>query len=278
MDIEAKALGDIKAIGVPVPHVFAVDASRSKYPFSYQLLEFVNFKDLNTLYKTREFAIDDLAHDIGHYIALWQEIKPLRFGLFDPVYLYNEKRLKGFHNSYPQYFLMNFDNHLDFLLQSNFLEKKLVDEIYALVEEHKALLDLKHGVMVHKDLAFWNILGTQSKIHSFIDWDDVISGDPTDDISLLACFHKGSFIREVIRGYKSVRPLPIDFELRFWLHLLRNMIVKAVIRVGGGYFEREDDLFLIGKGQSGEMLKIFTRERITMACLGLKNKVKIADL
>ncbi|MBA4302295.1 MAG: hypothetical protein C0433_19655 [Cyclobacterium sp.] len=274
MDREAQVLADLKSIGIPVPSVIAVDASRKKYPFSFQVLEFINFKDLNTLYKLKEFPLESLAFNIGQYIALWQAVEPAGFGLFDPKL----DPLTGLHSTYSQYFLKNFDKHVSFLQQSNFLENEIVGEIYDLVQEYGALLELDHGVLVHKDLAFWNILGTETKIHSFIDWDDVISGDPTDDISLLACFHKGSIIHEVIKGFNSVRPLPIDFELRFWLHLLRNMIVKAVIRVRDGFFNRTDDLFLIPKGMSGEMFREFTKERIKIACLGLKKKIKILDL
>ena len=97
------------------------------------------------------------------------------------------------------------------------------------------LLELSEGCLVHKDLAFWNILGSNTEIIAFIDWADAISGDPTDDLSLLACFHPGEVVLSAIEGYKRVRRLPVNFEQRFWLHLLRNISFKAVIRVKGDY-------------------------------------------
>jgi hypothetical protein len=69
-----------------------------------------------------------------------------------------------------------------------------------------------------------------------------------------------------------VRPLPEDYRRRFWLHLLRNMIVKAVIRVGAGYFERADGFFLIPKGDVGADFKAFTQARLTAALHGLKTE------
>jgi Ser/Thr protein kinase RdoA (MazF antagonist) len=131
---------------------------------------------------------------------------------------------------------------------------------------------------VHKDLALWNILGESEEIKAFIDWDDTISGDPTDDLSLIACFHSGEIVNAMLEGYTTVKDLPDNFLPRFWLHLLRNMIVKAVIRVGADYFDRESDFFLIGSGSTGASLKMFTRQRIEIACLGLVNKIKIKDL
>jgi len=146
------------------------------------------------------------------------------------------------------------------------------------VKENSWCLQIETGVLVHKDLALWNILGTERKVKSFIDWDDVISGDPTDDISLLACYHSGQFINSVLVGYQLVKELPENFLIRFWLHLLRNMLVKAVIRIRYGYFNRDQTFFLIGKGESGEGLKNFTKGRIKLACEGLKGKVNIIDL
>ena len=55
----------------------------------------------------------------------------------------------------------------------------------------------------------------------------------------------------------------------FWLHLLRNLLVKAVIRVGAGYFERDSQFFLIGSGSSGDDLRRFTKTRIETALNGL---------
>jgi fructosamine-3-kinase len=132
------------------------------------------------------------------------------------------------------------------------------------------LLDLAPGCLVHKDLALWNILGTKSQIYDFIDFDDSIAGDVMDDLSLLACFHDAAFLRRVFEGYQSMRQLPQDHLRRFWLHLLRNMIVKAVIRVGAGYFDRNDGFFLIGSGSSGASLREITLSKLATALRGLR--------
>src|SRR5690606_15136894 len=114
-----------------------------------------------------------------------------------------------------------------------------------------------------------NMLGSHKEIKSIIDWDDTISGDPMDDISLLACFHSHEVISEVLRGYSNVMgSLPRNYLDRFWLHLLRNMIVKAVIRVGGDYFSKQDDFFLIDTGHNGNSLEEQTKQRMEIAIRG----------
>ena len=131
---------------------------------------------------------------------------------------------------------------------------------------------------MHKDLALWNILGTETEIAAYIDWDDAISGDPMDDLSLLGCFYDGPVLARALTGYASVRPLPREHTRRFWLHLLRNMIVKSVIRVGAGYFERDDGFFLIDTGAVGADLQAFTHARLAAALEGLRKNRDIEKL
>jgi fructosamine-3-kinase len=137
---------------------------------------------------------------------------------------------------------------------------------------------LPAGCLVHKDLALWNILGSPGRIAAYIDWDDAISGDPMDDLSLLGCFHGGPVIERAFAGYTRIRPLPPDYMTRFWIHLLRNMLVKAVIRVGAGYFTRTDSFFLIDTGVSGTDLESFTRTRIETALRGLHDRCDLSIL
>jgi hypothetical protein len=53
------------------------------------------------------------------------------------------------------------------------------------------------------------------------------------------------------------------------------MIVKAVIRVGAGYFERDDGFFLISPGTSGQSLREMTHSRLDLALQGLRNSSSI---
>ena len=184
----------------------------------------------------------------------------------------------GLHPSYEGYFRLNWGKHLDLLTTRQFLAPEEADEMRRLMDDHARLLHLDQGCLVHKDLALWNILGTPEAIKAFIDWDDTISGDPMDDLSLLACFHSAAALAAALEGYRGVRSLPPDAAPRFYLHLLRNMVVKAVIRVGAGYFDRPESFFLIAPGGSGSGLRSFTRERLMTACRGLRENREILEL
>jgi fructosamine-3-kinase len=260
--IESAVLDRVRAVGVPTPIVFGCDASRSRVPFAWQALERIPSPDLNHWYKLGALDWRRIAPLIGAAVAKWQGILPRGFGPFEGEFV-------GYHERYADYFFLRLEEHLDFLTRREFLSIGESSEICAEIAAHSELLDLSESCLVHKDLALWNVLGTEREIAAFIDFDDAVGGDPMDDLSLLACFHGREFLAVALAGYAEERPLPPDYQRRFWLHLLRNLIVKAVIRVGAGYFERDGAFFLIGAGNSGADLRRFTRERIALARRGL---------
>jgi BASS family bile acid:Na+ symporter len=278
IEVESRVLADVRALGVPAPRVHGVDASRQRVPFAWQLLENIPHPDLNQHFKAGRLDTASVAGDIGAAVARWQAIQPRGFGPFDPAILRRDNRLEGFHRRYGDYFFLHLNRHLAFLVERSFLMQQEADEMKSEIERHRGLLALEQGCLVHKDLALWNILGSEKQIAAFIDWDDAISGDSMDDLSLLGCFHDAAFLQRAFDGYRSIRPLPTEHRRRFWLHLLRNMIVKSVIRVGAGYFERTDRFFLIGAGGTGAELKAFTRQRLAAALNGLRNDAGIETL
>jgi bile acid transporter len=267
--IESSVLDRVRGAGVPTPRVLGCDASRSRVPFAWQALERISAQDLNHWFKAGTLEASRIAFDIGVAVAKWQEIQLDGFGTLD-------EGLRGYRTSYADYFYLRLDEHLNFLKSRGFLID--TSEILAEIERHRSLLAIDRGCLVHKDLALWNILGTPNAIAAFIDFDDAISGDPMDDLSLLACFHDSAFLHRTFEGYQSVRRLPEEYRRRFWLHLLRNMIVKSVIRVGAGYFDRNDNFFLIGAGLSGADLERITRHRLAISLSGLRENSETSIL
>jgi fructosamine-3-kinase len=259
--VESALLDRVRAVDVVTPKVFGCDVTRSRVPFAWQVLERIAAPDLNHWFKQGTLEVPRIAFEIGEAVAKWQAITFDGFGVLD-------ENLRGYRASYADCFHLRIDEHLHFLAKRGFLSN--ADEILTEIENHRSLLDLAPGCLVHKDLALWNILGTKSQIYDFIDFDDSIAGDVMDDLSLLACFHDAAFLRRVFEGYQSMRQLPQDHLRRFWLHLLRNMIVKAVIRVGAGYFDRNDGFFLIGSGSSGASLREITLSKLATALRGLR--------
>lgn len=269
--IESAVIDQVRATGIATPRVHGCDATRTRVPFAWQALERIDAPDLNHWFKQGTLDVPRIAFDIGAAVATWQSLSFTGFGPFDDS-------LQGYHRTYADYFHLRLDEHLAFLVMRGFLTAQQCRDIATEIENHHALLDLDQGCFVHKDLALWNILGTETRIAAFIDFDDSICGDPMDDLSLLACFHDTAFLTRAFEGYASIRPLPANHLRRFWLHLLRNMIVKSVIRVGAGYFDRDDGFFLINSGSSGSSLREMTFSRLDLALNGLRNESSIDTL
>jgi len=300
--VESAVLDQVREAGVVTPRVFGCDASRTRVSFAWQALERISAPDLNHWFKQGGLDASSIAFEIGAAVAKWQTINFEGFGVLEhdhvgrvwrqPARLLagteepggsaeernvsseshppNTPGLRGCRTSYADYFHLRLEEHLHFLVSRGFLTTTQRDEITTEIENHRTLLDLPQGCLVHKDLALWNILGTEQQICAFIDFDDSIAGDPMDDLSLLACFHDSAFLQRAFEGYQSVRVLPQEHLRRFWLHLLRNMIVKAVIRVGAGYFNRDDGFFLISSGGSGQSLRETTLSKLALALHGLR--------
>ncbi len=111
--------------------------------------------------------------------------------------------------------------------------------------------------------------GTPKKINAIVDWDDVISGDPIDDLAVVRCFYDEDIFNPMLNGYQEVVKLPNDFYIRLWLHFIRNMLWKAVFRSFMGYFEVKEKALLLNRSK-GKSLKQFTHERIYLGINGLK--------
>ncbi len=278
LEMESAVLGEVAKTGVPVPSVLGCDASRSRVPFAWQALERIPYPDLNLWAKAGSLDAAAVAFEIGRSVARWQAIRPGGFGPFDLEEWRTGRGLRGFHADYAGYFRLRLASHLDFLVTGGFMDRFRADHIAKAIDDHAELLEIGQGCLVHKDLALWNVLGTSDRVLAFVDFDDAISGDAMDDLSLLACFHEAAFLERAFAGYASVLPLPDEWCRRFWLHLLRNLLVKAVIRVGAGYFRRDAGFFLIGTGSSGEELRRFTEARIAIALRGLREGADLSIL
>jgi fructosamine-3-kinase len=278
LEMESAVLKAVADIGVRVPAVHGCDATRTQVPFAWQALERLNHPDLNHWYKQGVLDSHQVSFEIGRNIACWQLITPPGFGPFDLDAYRATGQLRGLHADYATWFTLRLDQHLEFLTNANFLTAVQRDRIASIIREHENLLRLEQGCLVHKDMALWNILGEPNRIAAFIDFDDAISGDPLDDLALLACFHDSAFLARAVAGYESIRPLPAQFRRRLWLHLLRNMIVKAVIRVGSGYFDRDGGLFLIGPNGNGQSLRKQTEYRIETALTGLQTNAELSTI
>ena len=264
--VEAAVTKRVASLGVPVPETIAYDISRKSVSFAWQVIPFIDAPDLNMHFKAGTLDWTSIAPAVGRAIATWQGVSASGFGPFNIEHAASGA-LVALHPTQEAYYRLNLDRHLGILSDSGFLSESDVARIRRAVDLNIAFIHTP-GVLVHKDTALWNMLGSPDRIAAFIDWDDTIIGDAMDDVSLMACFHGPDVISRFLAGYMEVRPLPSHAAPRFWLDLLRNMLFKAVIRVGAGYFRHDASFFLVSGGE--ESLEETTRRKINAALEGLE--------
>jgi len=268
MDAEVAAMELVASRGVCVPKVYHCDTSMSKYPIRFQLMEKVLGKSMNILDQNRTLDRKSVGRQLGRMLARMHDIKLDGFGFFDTDTLRREGRIVGLDPSNEAYFFKKLDDHLRFLQDHAFLSHEQVWEIERLIEKHAYLLKLEQGSVVHKDIAFWNMIGTENKIHAIIDWDDVVVGDPADDIAIMRCFYD-DLLEHVYEGYQEHTKISDTFRAKTSLYLVRNMLWKAVIRIFMKYFEM-DHTFFMNNPENEKCLKKFTYDRLFMGIEEMK--------
>jgi aminoglycoside phosphotransferase (APT) family kinase protein len=262
MEAENAAMELVRQHGVRVPQVYHHDVSMKKYPIRYQFMELLQGECLNIFYKDQTLDRERVGLEVGRLLAKMHGIELDGFGFFNTNVLCEEKRIVGLDRSNKDYFLKNVDSHLEYLYDHDFLDDRQIQRIVRALEKNMCLLELDRGSVVHKDIAFWNIIGTQDEVHAIIDWDDVISGDPADDIAVMRCFYNDDILGPVYRGYEEVTEMSDLFRAKTSLYLVRNMIWKSVIRIKMKYFEMNESFLLNDDNQ--ESLEQFTYDRLYM--------------
>ncbi len=230
--------------GVPVPRVHHTDVSRTHCPWRFQILEFRDEPCLNHYHRDGSLDLAAVGRQLGQLLRRLHAVPLDGFGFVDTDHLAATDAVRGLDRTYSAYFHKRLDEHLGYVREHGLLTPAEAATAADLLRRHAPRLTRAQGVLVHRDLALWNVLGTPHRITAIIDWDDAVSGDPADDFGILRCFYDDAFLAAVGRGYWGEEPEPADFAPRVWLHQLRNLLWKAMLRHQLGYFDQGPDFFL----------------------------------
>lgn len=228
------------AHGVPVPRILHTEAAAGS-PLRWQFMEFVDGAPLHEV-----DLGESLASDLGRLLRRLHAVPIDGFGFVDTAHLRTTGRVRGLHQRYVDYVTCRLEDHLGYVATHGLLGSTEAARAAALFTSHAAHFDLSSAVLVHRDPAPWNLIGSADGISALIDWDDAVGGDPADDLSILRCIHPRSFTDAVERAYRDGAQPPEGFEARIRLHTLRNMLWKAQLRHQLGYFRPNAAKFLAG--------------------------------
>ncbi|MFM1550018.1 MAG: phosphotransferase family protein [Lentisphaeria bacterium] len=268
MDAESAVMARVREAGVPVPEVIVTDTSLDRFPVRYQIMAFVPHPSLRELDQDGTLDRVAVSRQLGGYVARFHGIGGDRYGFLNTEHLRDTGEFLGLDATHADFFHKCLDDHLGYLRDVDFLDADTVRGIRGIFAKFADLLNLEQPALVHKDLAFWNVVGTNREVMAIIDWDDAVLGDPVDDLSIPLCFYHSEVIEPLLEGYREHRELPDDFDERVSLYLLRNMLWKAKIRHFMGYFDMGSSFFIRSR-ENADSLEAFTRARIQMAMTAL---------
>lgn len=269
MDAESAAMAAARARGVPVPEVVVTDVTLGRFPVRYQIMEHIPHPSLSEHDQNNVLDRRAVSRRLGVHLAALHSITGNGFGFLDTGQLRRDGMLQGLDKSHRDYFYKRLDDHLGYLQDVGFYDRDTIARFGSAFRRHEKRLDIERPSLVHKDIAFWNVLGPPNDVAAIVDWDDAILGDPVDDLAIVRCFYGDDVFDPLVESYTRAAALPDDFPVRLWLYVLRNMLWKAKIRHFMGYFEMGASLFISSR-ENRDSLEAFTRQRIERAVTELE--------
>lgn len=200
---------------VPTPQHLFSDVTRSNYPYSYSVIEWLRGQSMRDIILTKDAkSISECAYDAGRYLAELIKIKFPYGGFFDENFI-----VQPFTKEMEYLFFVQ--NILRDSVVKESLGSDLLHKISNLVEHHTDLLPAKDPAnLTHGDYDSSNMLiietNNQWNISGILDWEFTFAGTYLLDIGLMlryshklpTCYEE-SFIK-AIEEYSE--PLPITWK------------------------------------------------------------------
>jgi Ser/Thr protein kinase RdoA (MazF antagonist) len=220
---------------LPSLQVYYVDMSREVVPFDYQILEEAKGASLAALQMDMGVS-SEILFNLGVVVARLHSVTTEGFGMLDVKQILSDERGKGLLAKWTDYILLRLDTHVGFLFDAGIVSLEDGAVIERAFEQTLHRLEWSAPSLLHGDLGGQNIFSDGRCITALIDWEDCLSGDPVFDIASWGTFIGNRDRRATfLEGYRTVRELPEDFELRYWLYYLRVVLAKTVHRYRFGY-------------------------------------------
>jgi aminoglycoside phosphotransferase (APT) family kinase protein len=234
----------LRAAGLPVLDIYAVDTSRSALPLEYEILAEARSPSLDRFHDD-EPRMQRLLRRFGEFAAQIHALRLSCFGLIDVRPLLSAgaetgSPVGGLHPSWWAYLELNLAAHVTACVRIGAITAREGDDILALFAANADRLATLEPRLLHGDLGSHNVLSDGTAIVGLIDWEDCLAGDPVFDIAGWATFQPEHRHPAFLEGYRAAGRLPDDFDVRFWLYYLRIALAKTVHRFRFGYADRPD--------------------------------------
>lgn len=230
--IDEWVMETLKQHDLPSLQIYFIDLSRKLCPFDYEIMGEAQGKPLNVAEKGQD-SDNRLISEVGKTVAKLHTIETEFFGPLDVKHAMEKTKGKGLFNSWRDYIFLNLDKHIKICRDIGAItsyESRRTETIFERV--HPLVEDFTPSLL-HGDLGNPNIFHNGKHVTAIVDWEDCLSGDAVFDIAFWGTFSANDTYEKrklFIKGYTSIRQLPEDFEVRYWLYYLRTALSKTVHR------------------------------------------------
>ena len=218
---------------VPVSAPLWVDVSQSNAPFPFEVFHESTALTVKQLENSTTQALPDgVAHEMGRTLASIHEVVATGAGPLDVAALTDDvtQPPRGVHDKWQQFVLLNLDEHLVNCQAASSISADEVATITSLFKTLETFLQNGDTCLLHGDYSGSNLFTNGTSISAVFDWEDALAGDPVYDIAAWATFYREPIHREFLDGYRSLRDLHANFEVKFWLYYLRVSLAKTAHR------------------------------------------------
>lgn len=134
--------------------------------------------------------------------------------------------------AFYDYLVTCLESDLKYLREADILTRAQTDQVVKIFVDHRELVNIKRGVLIHHDLADHNIMFADNKITALFDWEACVIGDPVLELASCPTWRTHyPQTEQLLAGYQSVRELPENFQVKWDLYTLRTMLWKMVFAI-----------------------------------------------
>jgi len=227
--------------GFKSPEVIRVDVSRKLCGWDYQILELlsgIGLKDIED--DASQFIDGDILFKVGQSLAHIHQVQGQCFGFPKVVALLNSgfQGMVGNHASWESYLRTRLDEHIAVCYDNQAIDRQeagYIERLFADFQYPQSRASILHG-----DLGNHNIVILKNNEIGFLDWEDMIVGDPVYDLAYWGTFMRDDQISGLLKGYVVQKALPDNVEVCYWVYYLRIALAKTVYRLRLGVPQRPD--------------------------------------
>ena len=183
-------------------------------------------------HEASQYIQPQLLVELGQLVAQIHGVQTDGFGLLDVRRIINKQHTqgKGLLETWGEYIVLNLEEHIKVCLDIGAINREECRRITLLFDRASRILENDKSCLLHGDLGGHNVFSDGERITAIIDWEDCLCGDPVFDIAYWGTFYRDYLLDPFLKGYRMIRDLPEDFEVRYWLYYLRIALSKTVHR------------------------------------------------